>query len=78
MSKMESVNKLLDYRSRIEQILNDMNNLLKSDFIDEYSIAYQHWIPQIRTALRDDTRWLSRGQYSMDYTLRKINDQKID
>lgn len=75
MSKQESLNKLLEYRDKIEQILTDIDAVLQLDFSQEYSVAYQHWVPQIKTALRDDTRWLSRGEYSMDYTLKRIADQ---
>lgn len=75
MSKKDSLNKLLYYRDQIEEILTNIDIILHQDFDKEYSVAYQHWLPQIKTALRDDTRWLSRGEYSMDYTLKRIIDQ---
>lgn len=75
MSKKDSLNKLLDYRDQIEEILININTILQQDFDSEHSVAYQHWLPQIKTALRDDTKWLSRGEYSMDYTLKRIIDQ---
>lgn len=74
MSKQDSFNKLLDYREQIEQILTNIENELRSNFPEEYSLSYQHWIPQIKTSLRDDTKWLPRGQYSMEYTIRRINE----
>lgn len=75
MTKTDGLKKLLDYRDEIEQILTNIDAVLQLDFSNEYSIAYQHWIPQIKTALRDNTKWLPRGEYSMDYTLNRINDQ---
>ena len=75
MTKRDSLNKLLDYRNQIEQILTDIDAVLQVDFSDEYALAYQHWIPQIKTALRNNTRYLPRGEYSMDYTLDRILDK---
>jgi len=75
MSKQDSLNKLLDYRNQIEQILTNIDAVMMVDFSDEYSVAYEHWLPQIKTALRDNTRWLSRGPYSMDYTIKRIDDK---
>lgn len=75
MSKQDSLNKLFDYREQIEKILTDIQHELQSNFPDEYGISYQHWIPQIKTSLRDDTIWLPRGQYSMDYTISRIQDK---
>lgn len=75
MSKQDGLNKLLDYRNQIEQILTNIDAVMQLDFSDEYSVAYEHWLPQIKTALRDNTRWLSRGQYSMDYTIKRIDDK---
>lgn len=78
MSKRDSFNKLMDYREQIEQILTDIENELQSNFPEEYSLSYQHWIPQIKTSLRDDTKWLPRGQYSMDYTFSRIQDKLLE
>jgi hypothetical protein len=75
MTKQDGLNKLLDYRSSMEKILTDIDAVLQLHFPEEYALAYQHWMPQIRTALRDDTKWLPRGQYSMDYTINHISDQ---
>jgi len=75
MSKQDELNKLLDYRNQIENILTDIDTILQSNFSDEHGLAYQHWIPQIKTALRDDIKWLPRGQYSMDYTINRIIDK---
>lgn len=75
MSKKDGLEKLLSYRDQIEQILTDIDSVLQLNFSDEYSVAYQHWIPQIKTALRDNTRWLARGEYSMDYTIDRIIDK---
>lgn len=75
MSENYGLNKLIDYRTQIETILAEIDAVMQVDFPEEYSVAYQHWIPQIKTALRDDTKWLPRGEYSMDYTLDRIIDR---
>lgn len=75
MSENYGLSKLIDYRTQIETILAEIDAVMQVDFPEEYSVAYQHWIPQIKTALRNDTKWLSRGEYSMDYTLNRIIDR---
>jgi hypothetical protein len=76
--KKKAIQKLQNYRDQINDSLIQIETLLKVFFPDEFSIAYQHWLPQIKTALKDDTKWLPRGQYSMDYTLNRIVDQIED
>lgn len=71
----EALNKLYQYRENIENYLAEIESILMVYFEQQYPVSYQHWIPQIKTALRDNTKWLSRGQYSMDYILSKIEDQ---
>jgi len=75
MSENDGLSKLTNYRAQIETILAEIDMVMQVDFPEEYSVAYQHWIPQIKTALRNDTKWLSRGEYSMDYTLNRITDK---
>ena len=77
MSKQESLNKLFEYRDQIQKILAEIDSIIETDFPDEYSVAYQHWLPQIKTALKDNLKYLPRGEYSMDYTLYRIQD-KLD
>lgn len=69
--------KLLDYRDEIGSALFHIERILKEYFPEEYDLAYQHWLPQIETAINDNPKWLPRGQYSMKYTLDRIQD-KID
>lgn len=75
MNQNEDYNKLCDLRSQIEKLVNDIGQILEQSFPDEYNTAYQHWIPQILTSLRDNTKWLPRGNYSMEYTIAKIADK---
>lgn len=75
MSENCGLTKLIEYRTQIENILTEIDTVMKINFPEEYSVAYQHWIPQIKTALRNDTKWLPRGEYSMDYTLDRIIDK---
>jgi hypothetical protein len=48
---------------------------LAVNFPEESSVAKQHWIAQIKTALKDNLKYLPRGEYSMDYTLNRIEDK---
>jgi hypothetical protein len=66
--------KLVQYRNDIQKILSSIDTIIKEHFPAEYVLAYQHWIPQITTALFNDTKWLQRGQYSMQDTIDHIND----
>ena len=70
----EQINKLLDYRDEISYSLFHIERVLRDYFPEEYAQAYQHWIPQIITALEHDSRWLDRGVYNMQDTLNKLND----
>ena len=74
----ESLNKLYRYRENIESYLAEIDAILMVYFPDEYPVSHQHWMPQIKTALRSNTKWLSRGDYSMDYILSKIEDKIVD
>lgn len=76
--QQEALNKLYQYRENIESYLAEIDAIIMVYFPEEYSVSYQHWIPQIKTALRSNTKWLSRGEYSMDYILSKIEDKIID
>lgn len=78
MSLRDDQNKALDslyeHRSKIENSLKEIEEIIKVYFPEEHHIAYQHWIPQIITALNNNSRWLSRGQYSLQDTIDHIND----
>lgn len=73
--KKAALEKLLCKRDQIFNELAEIESLLQVYFSDDFSVAYQHWIPQIKTALTDNTVWLPRGQYSMDYTIKSILDR---
>lgn len=74
----DALNKLYQYRENIESILAEIEALLMVYFCNQYPVSYQHWIPQIKTALRDNTKWLPRGQYSMDHVFRVIEDNMLE
>lgn len=73
--QIKAINQLYEYREQIENYLAEIESVLRVNFPEHYSMSYQHWIPQIKTALRSDTKWLPRGQYSMDDIFRAIEDQ---
>lgn len=74
----QALMKIYEYRENIEDILANMDGLLMVYFSDQYHIAYQHIIPQIKTALRNNTKWLSRSNYSLDDILSNIEDKLTD
>lgn len=69
------LNKLMDYRDQIESSLFHIERIIKVYFPEEFEIAYQYWIPQITTALYDDKRWLSRGEQTMQNTIKRLLDK---
>jgi hypothetical protein len=60
---------LLDYRNSIIDALAGIQTVLKINFPEEYEKAIQFYIPQISTALYQDKKWLSRGEYSLQNTI---------
>jgi hypothetical protein len=77
-NKIESLTKLYNLREDIENKIAEIEAIFQVYFCEEFSIAYQHWLPQIKTALRDNIKYLPRGEYSMDYSLYRIEDKIID
>lgn len=74
----DQFNQLLDYRDNITNSMFHIERILKTHFPEEFDIAYQHYIPQIITALYDDERWLPRGQTNMQQSINRISDKIID
>lgn len=75
MTNTNALSKLYSLREEIENNLAEIKAILGANFPEEYATASQHWIPQILTALKNNTQYLSRGEYSMDYTLHRIEDK---
>jgi len=73
--QQEQLNKLMDYRDQISDSVFHIERILKIHFPDEFNIAYQHYIPQIITALYSDDRWLDRGETNMQKTISRILDK---
>jgi soluble cytochrome b562 len=71
----DEFNKLLDYRDQICDAMFHIERILKSYFPEEFDTAYQHYIPQIITALDEDSRWLPRGEFNMQKTIERILDK---
>lgn len=71
----DQFNKLIDYRDEITKSLYNIEHILKIYFPEEFDIAYQHWIPQIITALYEDDRWLQRGERNMQQTINRLIDK---
>ncbi len=74
MDNQDKVNDLLDCREEIAQSLKKIDAILQINFPKEYTDAYQHWIPQILTALYNDLKWLPRGQVTLQDTIDRIKD----
>jgi len=72
--QISKLSELEKYRENIQNNLAEIEGILQIYFPDEFATAYQHWIPQIKTALNDNTKWLNRGIYTMQYTIDRILD----
>lgn len=71
-------NKLIDYRDEITNSMFHIERILKHYFPEEFDIAYQHWIPQIITALYEDKKWLPRGEQTLQDTINRLLDKSKD
>lgn len=69
------LNRLMDYRDEITKALFHIERILKDYFPEEFDVAYQHWIPQISTALYEHKKWLPRGEQTMQHTLNRLFDK---
>lgn len=69
---------LSKYIENISKDIFSIGEILKEYFPEEYESAYQHWIPQIVTALYEHDKWLPRGQLTMRDTLDRIVDKAND
>jgi hypothetical protein len=65
----DQVNNLLDSRDKIVDSLFHIERILKIYFPEEFERAIQFYLPQITTALYEDKKWLSRGEYSLQNTI---------
>ena len=70
----DQLNSFMDYRDLISDSMFHIEQILKTYFPDQYSDAYQHWIPQILTALDNTVKWLPRGQLTLQDTIDRIKD----
>jgi hypothetical protein len=75
--QQQQFNTLKDCADQILNNLDTMEKILVEHFPKEYSDAYQHWIPQIVTAIKTDNKWLPRGVMSFQDTASKILDKDI-
>lgn len=71
----EKIKDLLVHRDSIINCVFHMERILKHYFPEEFDIAYQHWIPQIITALYDDNKWLPRGEQTFQDTINRLLDK---
>jgi hypothetical protein len=75
----DQINKLIDHRDEIVNGLFHIERILKTYFPEEFERAIQFYLPQITTALYEDKKWLSRGEYSLQNTIDNLLERcKID
>ena len=72
------LNKIIEYRDEITNAVFHIESILKHYFPEEFDIAYQHWIPQIMTALYEHDKWLPRGQQTLQDTIDRLLDKNED
>ena len=68
----DNLENLLDHRDSIIDALAGIQTILKVNFPEEYEKAIQFYLPQITTALYEDKKWVSRGEYSLQNTIDKL------
>ena len=78
MNNQTQLDDLLHLREEIAQSLKKIDAILQIYFPEQYADAYQHWMPQILTALYNDVKWLPRGQVSLQDTIDRIKDDCED
>jgi hypothetical protein len=78
MNNQSKINDLLDLREDITQSIQKIELILRMNFPDQYEDAYQHWIPQVLTALYNDVKWLPRGQLTLQDTIDRIKDDVVE
>lgn len=71
----QQLNLLIDHRDQIVDSLFHIERILKVYFPEEFDISYQHWIPQIVTALYEHEKWLPRGNHTMQKTIDRLMDK---
>ena len=74
-TQRDQINCLIDYRDEIVNNLFHIERILKTYFPEEFEIAYQHYIPQITTALYEDKKWLQRGEHTLQQTINRLMDK---
>ena len=77
----EQKNQILLLKKHRDEIINNLysiEKIIKVYFPEEFDVAYQHWIPQISTALYDYEKWLPRGSQTMQHTLDRVLDKEND
>lgn len=72
------LNKLIDHRDEISGAIFHIERILKVYFPEEFDVAYQHWIPQIMTALYDHDKWLPRGEQTLQDTIDRLLDKSSE
>lgn len=71
---LPQINTIINLREDIKNSLSTIETIIKEYFPDQYADAYQHWIPQVLTALYNDVKWLPRGQVTLQDTIDRIKD----
>lgn len=71
----DQINRLIDYRDEMVNSLFHIERILKTYFPEEFERAIQFYLPQITTALYEDKKWLSRGEYSLQNTIDNLMDR---
>lgn len=76
LEKLRAYYQLIDYRKSMLVGIHEIERILKENFPDQFDKAYHYWIPQIKTGLTDDPRWLPRSDYNFDHTLTEIEEKE--
>ena len=72
--KDSALKSIIELRESIKSDLTKIDSLLQIYFPSEYEYAYQHWMPQVLTALYNDLKWLPRGEATLQDSIDRIKD----
>lgn len=76
MLNKQTIEQLMFHRDSILDSLESIKSLLRDTkgCEKEYSVAISHYIPQIITALHSDSKYLQRGEYTLQETINHLCD----
>ena len=76
MSKQDSLERLIEIREEMQELIQEASGLMRADFRNEFRSADSYWIPHIKSALGCD----NYPTYSptMESTLNSLEEETYE